>query len=35
MSVVCDKDAGLPPEFTTKVCIQRRFIAEGKIPQGE
>ena len=35
MSVVCDKDAGLPPEFTTECCIQRKFIAEGKITQGE
>jgi hypothetical protein len=35
MSVVCDKDAGLPPEFTTKCYIQPKFIAEGKISQGE
>jgi hypothetical protein len=35
MSVFCDKDADLPPEFTTMCYVQRKFIAEGKIPQGE
>jgi hypothetical protein len=32
MSVVCDNDAGLLPEFTTKAYTQRKFIAKGKIP---
>ncbi len=35
MSVFCDKDADLTPEFTTECYVQRKFIAEGKIPQGE
>src|SRR5229473_1017632 len=35
MSVFCDKDADLTPEFTTECYIRRKFIAEGKIPQGE
>jgi hypothetical protein len=35
MSVICDKDADPLPEFTTECCVQRNFIAEGKIPQGE
>ncbi len=35
MSVFCDKDADLTPEFTTECYVRRKFIAEGKIPQGE
>ncbi len=35
MSVFCDKDADLTPEFTTECYIRRKFIAEGKISQGE
>jgi hypothetical protein len=35
MSVVCDKDADLPPEFTTMCYVQRKFVAKGKISYGE